>query len=100
MSEKDFVRANSRGSAITVDVTPGAARTEIVGVSEWRMALQVKVAAEARKGEANDELLRFLSEKLSVPRRSLGIVRGERSSTKVVTAPLPPETVRRKLGVV
>lgn len=99
MSGKEFVSARGRGSAIAVCVSPGASRTEVVGIDEWRNALHVRVAAEARRGEANEELLRFLSEKLSVPRRALELAGGARSGKKVVTAPLPPEVVRRRLGV-
>jgi len=99
MPQADHVRASGDGSAITIDVSPGAARTEITGVNEWRHAIQVRVAAEPREGRANEELLAFLSERLGVPSGSIRIVKGERSGMKVVTAPLPPDEVRRRLGV-
>jgi uncharacterized protein (TIGR00251 family) len=67
--------------------------TEIEGVDRWRNALRVRVAAQPREGAANDELLRFLSERLSVPRSSVRIVRGERASLKTVSVPLPADRV-------
>ncbi len=82
---------------MTIDASPGAAKTEIVGVNQWRGALQVKIAAEPRDGAANEELLRFLSERLSVSRHSIRLLRGEKSSLKVVNVPLPAEHVDRLL---
>lgn len=84
---------------IWIDASPGAATTEIEGVNRWRMALQVRIGAQAREGEANTELVRFLSERLDVPRRKVNIVRGGRSSTKLVRVPIPADEVRRRLGV-
>jgi uncharacterized protein (TIGR00251 family) len=97
MKSKGFLQAKGSGCSITIDASPGAAKTEIVGVNQWRGALQVKIAAEPRDGAANDELLRFLSERLSVPRDSIRLLRGEKSSLKVVTVPLPVEQVDRLL---
>lgn len=99
MERTDFLEPSEGGCRIRIDASPGAARSEIVGVNEWRKALQVRIGARPREGEANEELLRFLSEVLRVPRRSIVLVRGERSSTKVVEAPLPVEEARKRLGV-
>lgn len=57
-------------------------------MNRWRGALRIKTAAAAREGEANEELIRFLAEKLSVPRKSIRILSGERSSVKTVFVPL------------
>lgn len=99
MSGKDYVKASGDGSVITIDVSPGSARTEITGVNEWRGTLETRVAAEPRDGRANEALLRLLSGKLAVPRRAVEIVKGERTSLKVVLVPLPPDEVRKRLGV-
>jgi uncharacterized protein (TIGR00251 family) len=97
MKSKGFLQAKGSGCSITIDASPGAAKTEIVGVNQWRGALQVKIAAEPRDGAANEELLRFLSERLSVDRDSIRLLRGEKSSLKVVTVPIPAERVDRLL---
>ena len=80
-------------------VSPGACRTETKGVDSWRGALQVRVAAEPRDGEANTELVKFLSKKLSVPLGDIRIVKGSRSHGKSVFVPLTPDEVRSRLGV-
>jgi len=99
MGRTDFLERAGDGCRIWIDASPGASRSEVVGVNEWRKALQVRIGARPREGEANDELLRFLSEKLGIPRRAVSLVRGEKSSAKAVEVPLTPEEVRRRLGV-
>jgi uncharacterized protein (TIGR00251 family) len=88
MTSMDFARAHESGCALTIDASPGASRSEVVGVNRWRGALRVKIAAVAREGEANEELIRFLAKRLSVPRKSIRILSGERSSVKIVFVPL------------
>jgi len=91
MGGKGFTRPEGNGCVISIDASPGASKTAVAGVNEWRGALQVKIAAPPRDGEANEELLRFLSEKLSVPRKELRILHGQRSSTKSIYVPLPED---------
>jgi hypothetical protein len=88
MTSKGFARVHESGCTLTIDASPGASRSEVVGANRWRGALRVKIAAAAREGEANEELVRFLAEKLSVPRKSIRILSGERSSIKTVLVPL------------
>ena len=99
MERIDFLEPHGTGCRVWIDASPGAASTGIEGVNQWRMALQVRIGAQPRDGEANEELIRFLAEKLGVPRRHVVLVRGERSSTKVVNVPLSAEEVRKRLGV-
>jgi len=99
MERRDFLEACAGGCRIWIDASPGADRSEVEGVNQWRMALQVRIGARAREGEANAELVRFLADRLDVPRRKVSIVKGERSSTKVVEVPLTSDEVRRRLGV-
>jgi uncharacterized protein (TIGR00251 family) len=61
---------------------PNAPRNELAG---WLGdALKIKVHAPALDGRANDALLLFLAEKLGVPRRTLTLVRGDKSRHKIV----------------
>ena len=61
---------------------PNAPRDEIV---DWLgEALKVKVHAPALEGRANDALLKFLAEKLGRPRRTITLIRGDKSRHKVV----------------
>jgi uncharacterized protein (TIGR00251 family) len=63
-------------------VSPGAARSAVVGRhgTGWK----VRVAAAAEDGRANAELLRLLAAALDVPVRSVSIGTGRGSRTKTV----------------
>jgi uncharacterized protein len=63
-------------------VTPGAARTEIVG--RHGDAWKVRVGASPERGRANDALLRLLAERLGLPVAQLTIVSGHGGRDKVV----------------
>jgi len=71
-----------RACTLALKIIPNAPRNEIVG---WLgPALKVKVHAPALEGRANDELLAFLAEILGVPRRSVTLLRGDKSRQKLV----------------
>jgi len=91
MKQEIFAKDHGDYCTITVEASPEAARTKIIGVNTWRKALQVKVAAEARDGRANAELVRFLAARLSVPPSSVRLLKGEKSSIKVLRLPLKAE---------
>jgi len=99
MSAKTPVKPHGSGCTVTIDASPGATRTEIVGVNQWRAALQVKIAAEPREGEANEELLSFLAERLGVAKSDIIVMKGEKSSKKVLYLPVAAEKAASILGV-
>jgi uncharacterized protein (TIGR00251 family) len=94
----EFVKPHGAGCSVTIEASPGAKKTEIIGVNPWRGALQVKVAAESREGAANDELLSFLGKKLGLDRTDIRFLKGERSSKKTLFIPMPPDKVESILG--
>ena len=67
---------------ITVHVVPRSRRTEVVG--EHGGAIRIRVAAPPADGAANDELVRFLAERLLVPRRDVQIKSGATARRKIV----------------
>lgn len=63
-------------------------------------AIRVRVAAPPVGGAANEALIRFLAERLGVPRSAVTIVRGATARRKVVRVQgMDGQTVRRLLGV-
>ena len=79
-------------------MTPGARRSEIVGVADGR--LRVRVAAPASEGRANRELCRLLGETLGVPTRAVEIVAGAGSRRKQArVVGVEPKAARRALGL-
>lgn len=80
------IKAAEGGVHIHVEAMPNAPKTAAVGINEWRCSIRIKVAAEAKEGEANKELLRYISELLGVPAASLSLVSGHKSHNKMVFA--------------
>lgn len=65
-----------------VKVIPKSARSEIVG---WEGdVLKVRLKAVPEKGEANEELIRFLSRELKIAKSLITILRGHTSREKTV----------------
>lgn len=70
------------GVRFSVRVQPRASRTEVCGVHGE--ALKVRIAAPPVNGAANDALIALLSTELGVSRRSVRIVSGESSRSKLI----------------
>jgi uncharacterized protein (TIGR00251 family) len=97
---KDFVEEVQGGCLVRLVVSPGARSTETGGVDEWRGAVRIRIAAEARDGAANEELIGFLSRMLSVPPSAITIVKGAKTSKKTIFVQLGSGDIRSRLGVV
>ncbi len=67
---------------LRVHIIPNAKIDKVVG--EHGHAIKIKLRAPAVQGKANTALLRFLAEKLGVPRNAIVLERGERSRDKVI----------------
>jgi uncharacterized protein (TIGR00251 family) len=67
---------------ISVTVSPGAARTELVGKhgDGWK----ARIGAPPERGRANDALIELLADALAVPRSSVRVVSGLAAKKKVV----------------
>ena len=83
---KDIKDSGSVRIRFRVRVQPAAPRNELLG---WNTAgeLRIKIAAPPREGEANEELVRFLAKRFSLPRREIVVESGEKSRSKIVSAP-------------
>lgn len=88
---------DGKATLIDVKVVPGASRSRLAGPHGG--AIKVQVAAPPERGRANDALCDLLSEKLSVPRRAVTVVRGATSPLKTVRVEgLVPAEVERRLA--
>jgi uncharacterized protein (TIGR00251 family) len=67
---------------ISVTVSPGARRSDLVGRhgDGWR----ARIAAPPERGRANEALCKLLAEALAVPRSSVRVVAGRSARAKVV----------------
>jgi uncharacterized protein len=68
-----------------VRAQPGAKKTAITGVYGEGDAAQLKVAVQAPpvEGRANEALIGFLAKTFEIPKRSVELVSGELSRSKV-----------------
>jgi uncharacterized protein (TIGR00251 family) len=71
-----------QNASIVVHVVPRARATEVVG--RYGDAIRIRLAAPPVDGAANEELVRFLAERLDVPRGAVAIVRGAVARRKTV----------------
>jgi uncharacterized protein (TIGR00251 family) len=81
---------------ISVTVSPGASRSELVGRhgEGWR----ARIAAPPEHGRANEALCTLLAKALRVPRRSVSVVAGHGARLKVVEIDgLEPAEIERRL---
>jgi hypothetical protein len=92
------LKALESGTQLAVRLQPRAARDEVCGLLGTE--LKIRVTAPPVEGAANAALVEFLSAKLGVSRSRIRIVRGGKSSHKLVQASgLDAATVARRLGL-
>jgi hypothetical protein len=79
-----------------VRVQPRASRTEVAG--PYGDALRIRLAAPPVDGAANEALVRFLADRLGVPRASVRLEGGATGRSKVVAIDgVDPATAARRL---
>ena len=69
-----IVQDTKAGAVLSVHIQPKASTTECVGIHGD--AIKIRVAAPPIDGAANDELIRFLARRLSIPVTSVQIKSG------------------------
>ncbi len=67
-------------TTITFHVQPRAKRTEVVGWHDH--AIKIRLQAPPVDGAANEALIHFIAERLSIPRSTVHIVSGKTSRRK------------------
>ncbi|MCE2983872.1 MAG: DUF167 domain-containing protein [Parachlamydia sp.] len=81
---------------IKIKVISNASRSEIIGWIEG--VLKIRLAAVPAKGEANAELIHYLSKVLSLGRSKIKIVKGETARLKQICIQAPLSYVLQKLN--
>jgi hypothetical protein len=86
-----------RGSALPVRVTPRASRNEIVEILSDQ-TVKIRLTAPPVEGQANEELIKFLSDVLGIPKSKLEIVAGATGRDKLVSImDMPVEEVHKRI---
>ena len=93
-----MIEGTRTGIRLTLRVQPRASRTELAG--RHGDALKVRIAAPPVDGVANEALLRFLADRLQVPRAAVTLASGSAGRNKVVTvAGIGVEAAERQLNL-
>ena len=82
MSEPMPVRDTADGCTLAVRVHPGAKRDAIVGFHAGE--LKVSIAAPAVDGRANEALIAFIAEWLSIPQARVTLIAGAANRSKTL----------------
>jgi uncharacterized protein len=98
MPKRNFhLHDGKRGSAIAIRVTPRASHNKIVEVLDDG-TVKVHLAAPPVDGEANEQLIVFLSEVLSIPKSRIEIVAGTTGRDKLISVlDMDSETVHQRI---
>lgn len=79
---KEWCCASTRGVRITVQITPNAKRTEVIGLLDD--ALKIRLQAQPIEGKANEALVRYLADRLDVPKSQVSIMHGHTGKRKII----------------
>lgn len=95
---RDWCSAAQQHIRISVQITPNAKKSEVIGVHED--ALKIRLQAQPIEGKANEALIRFLADVLGVPKSAVTITHGHTNKRKIVevsASRLSLDEVRRLL---
>ncbi|HRH23513.1 MAG TPA: DUF167 domain-containing protein [Candidatus Magasanikbacteria bacterium] len=67
---------------ITITVKPRSSKIEVIQISETEY--QVKLTASPVDGEANEQLLKVLSDYFEIPKTRISILKGKTGKKKIV----------------
>ena len=68
---------------LSIYVVPRSSKSEIVGT--YNDCLKVKLKSPPVENAANEELIRFLADKLNVPKSKIEIIRGHSQKRKILS---------------
>jgi len=98
MTQRDYKLHNGKkGAALAVRVTPRASKNQIVGALNDG-TVKIRITAAPTEGQANDELIKFLSDVLDVAKSRIEIVAGNTGRDKLISVlDMDAETLHKKI---
>jgi uncharacterized protein (TIGR00251 family) len=93
------LRPDGSGCLLKLKVTPRGSADAVLGIAEG--ALRIRLTAPPVEGAANAAARDFLSQLLGVPKRDIGLARGQTARAKTFRIDgLDPAAVRARLAAV
>ena len=98
MADRNFrLHDGKTGAALAVRVTPRASKNQVVGALSDG-TIKIRIAAAPAEGQANDALVRFLSDVLGVAKSRIEIVAGNTGRDKLISVlDMDAETLHKKI---
>lgn len=81
-----YITKQSDHIILNVYVKINASQTKIVGVTE--QGLNIAIKAKPIEGEANKELIKYLSKLLKIPQKEIELISGSKNRIKRLKLPL------------
>lgn len=78
----DWLQPQANGAILTLHIQPGAKKTAVAGIHGT--ALKIRLAAPPVDGKANDALIRYIAERLKLPKSAVNLKSGQTSRQKVL----------------
>ena len=97
MTQRKFELHNGKkGAALAVRVTPRATQNKIIGaLNDGTIKIHLTAPAD---GQANDVLVEFLSQVLSIPQNRIEVVAGDSGKDKLISVlDMDVETLHRRI---
>jgi uncharacterized protein (TIGR00251 family) len=79
---RDWCTAVPGGIRLTVQITPNAKKSEVIGV--LGDALRIRLQAPPIEGKANEALVRYIADALRVPKAAVSIMHGHTGKRKLL----------------
>ena len=98
MTDRNYrLHDGKKGAALAVRVTPRASKNQIVGALNDG-TIKIRITAAPNEGQANEELVKFLSDVLGIAKSRIEIVAGETGRDKLISIlDLDAETLHKKI---
>ena len=78
----NWFKENKNDLTLNIYVVPRSSKSEVVGL--YGAYLKIKLKSPPVDNAANEELIRFLAQKLKVPKSKIEIVLGQRQKRKTI----------------
>jgi len=98
MTQRNYkLHDGKKGAALAVRVTTRASKNQIVGALNDG-TIKVRITAAPTEGQANDELIKFLSGVLGIAKSRIEIVAGNTGRDKLISVlDMDAETLHKKI---
>ena len=78
-----WCKENKNGLTVNIYVVPRSSKSEIIGI--YNNCLKIKLKSLPVDNAANEELVRFLADKLKVSKSNIEIVKGHNQKKKIIS---------------